>query len=84
MSAGDIANDVSDISFGAVSQHLKLLVDGGLITVRREGRSRIYRANRGNIGPLEEYLSKFWGDKLDRLKEQAEKIEALKRSNKNE
>lgn len=84
MSAGDIANDLSDISFGAVSQHLKVLVNAGLVTVRREGRSRIYRANRGHMGPLEAYLTEFWGRKLDRLKKQAEKIEELKRNKKHE
>lgn len=82
MSAGDIANDLEDISFGAVSQHLGILVDGGLITVRREGRSRIYRANRGEMGPLEAYLTDFWSRRLDRLKEQAEKLEKKKRREK--
>lgn len=78
MSAGDIANDLSDISFGAVSQHLGILVNGGLISVRREGRSRIYRANRGEMGPLEAYLTQFWGEKLGQLKEKAEKLEKQK------
>lgn len=80
LSAGEIANDLSDISFGAVSQHLGILIDGGLVTVRREGRSRIYRANRGKMGPLETYLSAFWSSKLDRLKEQAEAVEKKTRS----
>lgn len=78
LSAGKIANDLSDISFGAVSQHLGILVNGGLITVRREGRSRIYSANRGKMGPLEAYLTEFWSDKLGRLKEKAEKQEKKK------
>ena len=78
LSAGDIANDLSDISFGAVSQHLGILVEGGLVTVRKEGRSRIYRANRGQMGPLEAYLTAFWGEKLDRLKEIAEEKEKQK------
>ena len=77
-SAGEIADQLSDISFGAVSQHLSILIGGGLITVRREGRSRIYRANRGNIGPLEAYLTEFWGKKLDRLKQKAEQLEQKK------
>ncbi len=82
LSAGEIANDLSDISFGAVSQHLGILVEGGLISVRREGRSRIYRANRGEMGPLEAYLTAFWDRKLDRLKEQAEKLEKKKKMEK--
>lgn len=79
MSAGEIANDLNDISFGAVSQHLGILAEGGLVSVRREGRSRIYRANRGKMGPLEAYLTEFWNLKLDRLKERAEKLEKQKR-----
>ncbi len=84
LSAGEIANDLNDISFGAVSQHLGILVDGGLISVRREGRSRIYRANRGDMGPLEAYLAAFWAEKLDRLKEQAERLQKKKMEKKNE
>lgn len=80
LSAGEIANDLNDISFGAVSQHLGILVEGGLISVRREGRSRIYRANRGQMGPLEAYLTSFWSSKLDRLKERAEKFEKQKKT----
>jgi DNA-binding transcriptional ArsR family regulator len=60
VSAGDIANDLSDISFGAVSQHLGILFESGLVTVRKEGRSRIYRANRADMGALEAYLNEFW------------------------
>lgn len=82
-SAGEIANDLSDISFGAVSQHLRVLVNGNLVTVRRDGRSRIYRANRGNIGPLEAYLTAFWDRKLDRLKTQAETLEHRKKTEQN-
>lgn len=79
LSAGEIANDLSDISFGAVSQHLAILTEGGLISCRREGRQRIYRANRGNMGPLETYLTAFWNRKLNRLKERAEKLEQSKK-----
>lgn len=78
LSAGDIASEICEISFGAVSQHLGILVDGKLIKVRREGRRRIYRANRGKMGPLEVYLTAFWGRKLDRLKLHAEQAEREK------
>ena len=82
LSAGEIANDLSEISFGAVSQHLSILVEGGLISVRREGRSRIYRASRGDMGTLEAYLNEFWAEKLDRLKIRAENLEKNKRMEK--
>ena len=78
LSAGDIAHDLSDISFGAVSQHLKVLVGGGLVEVRREGRSRIYCSNKSNLGLLEAYLTEFWSERLDKLKQKAEAIENQK------
>ena len=43
--AGDLAAHF-DITFGAVSQHLKVLRDAGLVSVRRHGAHRYYRANR--------------------------------------
>ena len=82
LSAGEIANDLSEISFGAVSQHLGILVNGGLVTVRKEGRKRIYRANRADMGALEAYLNEYWGDKLRNLKSKAEAIERKKQEQK--
>ena len=79
MSAGDIAEDLSEISFGAVSQHLKVMVDGGLLSVEKQGRSRFYNSNRKNMGSLEAYLTEFWGSALDRLKIKAEVWENEKR-----
>jgi len=70
-SAGDIAAQF-DITFGAVSQHLHILRDAGLLDVRREGRSRIYRANKQSLGPLAKALEAMWSDALDRLKHAAE------------
>ena len=70
-SAGDIAAEF-DITFGAVSQHLHVLRDAGLLDVRREGRSRFYRANKQALGPLAKALEAMWSDALDRLKLAAE------------
>lgn len=66
MSAGEIAGHF-DVTFGAVSQHLALLRDAGLVTVRRDGRHRYYRAHASGFGPLRPMLEAMWGAKLDQL-----------------
>ncbi|MFE4960802.1 ArsR/SmtB family transcription factor [Streptomyces sp. NPDC056653] len=73
--AGDIAERF-EVTFGAVSQHLKVLRDAGLVTLRQEGRKRYYRADREAMGPMAAYLQSMWADKLDVLAELAEAAEA--------
>jgi DNA-binding transcriptional ArsR family regulator len=72
--AGDLAGEF-DMTFGAVSQHLKVLRDAGLVTVRKQGRQRFYRANRAALGPLATYLETQWAGQLDRLAALAESAE---------
>jgi DNA-binding transcriptional ArsR family regulator len=72
--AGDLAG-AFDVTFGAVSQHLKVLRDAGMVTVRKQGTRRYYRANRAALGPLAAYLEEQWDGQLDRLAELAESIE---------
>ena len=74
-SAGELAG-AFDVTFGAVSQHLKVLRDAGLVTVRQEGTRRFYRADRVALGPLADYLESLWGGQLDRLAALAEAAEA--------
>jgi|SRR5689334_6306701 len=74
LSAGDLA-DAFDVTFGAVSQHLKVLRDANLVTVRRDGTRRFYRANRDGLGPLAAYLEEMWAVQLDRLAGLAEAVE---------
>jgi DNA-binding transcriptional ArsR family regulator len=74
-SAGELA-DAFDVTFGAVSQHLKVLRDAGLVSVRRDGTRRFYLANRGALGPLAAYLEQQWAGQLDRLAELAEAVES--------
>jgi DNA-binding transcriptional ArsR family regulator len=69
--AGDIAASF-EVSFGAISQHLRVLHDAGLVTVRRDGRRRLYRARRDQIGPLREVLEDLWRSRLEELKTLAE------------
>src|ERR1700694_674580 len=70
-SAGDIASSVDDVSWPAVSQNLRLLKDAGLITERREGTHRYYRADRRALGPLGAVLRQMWTRDLARLRELA-------------
>lgn len=59
-----------DLTVGAVSQHLKVLLESGLVTRRKAGRFRYYRANpealREVHGWTERYR-RFWEGRLDRL-----------------
>lgn len=66
LGAGDIAAHF-DVSFPAISQHLGVLRAAGFVSVRREGRARLYRADREALGPLRPMLEKMWNDNLDRL-----------------
>ena len=69
--AGDIAAHVP-VSFGAVSQHLSRLHDAGLVDVRRDGRRRLYRARKQELGGLATWLEAQWRDSLGNLKRLAE------------
>lgn len=64
-----------DISAPAVSQHLKVLEDSGLVVVRRAGTKRYYRIRREGFAELKQYIDRFWDDSLLRLKEAAEEEE---------
>jgi DNA-binding transcriptional ArsR family regulator len=74
LSAGELA-DAFEVTFGAVSQHLKVLREAGLVTVRRDGTRRYYLANRDALGPLATYLEEQWGQQIDRLAYLAEAAE---------
>jgi DNA-binding transcriptional ArsR family regulator len=77
-SAGEIRGQLPDVTFGAVSQHLRRLESAGAVSVRREGRQRFYRARREALGTLAKWLERQWDDALWRLKIQAE-MEAARR-----
>lgn len=68
--------DRLELSYAGVSQHLALLRDAGLVTVRREGKRRLYRADRDRLGELASFLESFWANELDRLARLAEEAEA--------
>ncbi len=71
LSAGQIASQF-DVTRPAVSQHLSVLKDAGLLSERREGTRRLYRARPEGMADLQDFLSQFWTDRLARLKLAAE------------
>lgn len=71
LTAGQIASRF-DVSWPAVSQNLGVLRRAGLVTERREGTRRFYRATPRALGPLEAALRQMWDQDLDRLKEAVE------------
>ena len=78
MPAGQIADKFKGITRPAVSQHLRVLKDAGLVSERREGTRRIYRLWPEGFGPLKVLLEDFWDSKLERLKDAAENHEKRK------
>ena len=56
----------------AVSQHLTILRESELLTVRRDGTRRLYRANRQAVARLRTELGAFWDDRLAQLRDAAE------------
>ena len=61
------------VSRPAVSQHLKVLKEAGLVEERSEGVRRIYTLRRQGLLELREWLDSFWGDALEAFKLEAEK-----------
>ena len=77
-SAGAIAAEFS-ITRPAVSQHLTVLKQAGLVSERREGTKRLYTLRAEGFEDLRSFLDKFWGDGLERLKIAAEHEEGRRR-----
>jgi DNA-binding transcriptional ArsR family regulator len=71
LTAGDIAAQF-DVSWSAISQHLTVLKTAGFVTERRQGNSRIYRADQAALGPLRAVVEDHWRRSLDRLKDVVE------------
>src|SRR5215468_545850 len=61
------------VSRPAVSQHLKVLKDAGLVEERSEGVRRIYSIRREGLRELRDWLDSFWGDALEAFKLEAER-----------
>ncbi len=71
--AGQIAGKFKGITRPAVSQHLRVLKDAGLVIERRDGTRRLYSLRPEGFASLKALLEDFWDSKLERLKAAAEK-----------
>ncbi|MDP9307340.1 MAG: metalloregulator ArsR/SmtB family transcription factor [Actinomycetota bacterium] len=77
LSAGAIASHF-DVTRPAVSQHLTVLKEAGLVNERRNGTQRLYRARPEGLDDLRAFLDEFWSDRLEALKRDAEQAEKEK------
>jgi DNA-binding transcriptional ArsR family regulator len=73
-SAGDIASHF-EVSRPAISQHLRVLRTAGLVTERRDGTRRLYRADPDAFARLRAELEAFWNESLASLKREVESEE---------
>src|SRR3954462_9375933 len=73
--AGEIAGHFPAMSRPAVSQHLRVLADAGLVEVRPEGNHRLYRLRPEGLQDAAAFLEEMWSDRLARLKAAAEREE---------
>lgn len=71
-SVGELAGELP-VSRPAVSQHLRVLKDAGLVFDRADGTRRLYQLDPDGIGALRAYLDRFWTDALAAFKEAAER-----------
>ncbi len=70
--ATDIADRFGEVTRSAISQHLSVLKAAGLVTERREGTRRMYRAQQDEMRRLLESLDHYWTSGLERLRDVAE------------
>jgi DNA-binding transcriptional ArsR family regulator len=71
LSAGEIATHF-DVTRPAVSQHLTVLKEAGLVDERRNGTRRLYTARPQGLEPIREFLEEFWDERLEALRREAE------------
>lgn len=70
--AGDISSQFN-MTPQAVSQHLKILKDAGLVSVRAEATKRLYAVDKQGLAEIDQWLAgvrSFWGDRLDEFEKQ--------------
>lgn len=76
--AGEIAEHF-EVTRPAISQHLRVLKEAGLVNERRDGTRRFYRIRPEGLRELRRFLEEFWQESLARLKTVAEREEKGKR-----
>jgi DNA-binding transcriptional ArsR family regulator len=70
-SVGELAAELP-VSRPAVSQHLRVLGEAGLVTHRRQGTRHLYELDAAGVGALRDWVDGFWNEALARFKEAAE------------
>jgi DNA-binding transcriptional ArsR family regulator len=72
LAVGDIARG-QPVTRSAVSQHLKVLKDVGLVTSQRAANRQIYRIDADGVAGLRDYFDRFWEESLQSFKQAAER-----------
>ena len=78
LAAGEIASHF-DVTRPAISQHLRILKQAGLLTERRAGTKRLYRARPEGLEEIRDFLNGFWEGRLQLLANAAESKEQEER-----
>lgn len=73
MYAGDIAARF-DVTRSAISQHLGVLTEAGLVSAEQQGRQRLYRVESSGIARLQAEIASFWTHELDELARDADRL----------
>jgi len=71
---GELAEGLP-VSRPAVSQHLKVLKEAGLVTDRPDGARRVYQIDPDGLGQLRAWIDRFWDTALDAFKAEVERDE---------
>jgi DNA-binding transcriptional ArsR family regulator len=74
LSVGELA-DLLPVTRPAVSQHLKVLKEAGLVDMRSEGTRNVYAVDPRGVETMRAYLDKFWGNALAAFKKFVEQEE---------
>jgi DNA-binding transcriptional ArsR family regulator len=82
LTAGEIASHF-EVTRPAISQHLNVLKEAGLVSERRNGTRRLYRARPEGLAEVKEFLEEYWDVRLQALKREAEKEERRKHGRNN-
>jgi DNA-binding transcriptional ArsR family regulator len=73
---GELASELP-VSRPAVSQHLKVLKEAGLVVHRTHGTRNVYEIDPKGLGALRAWLDQFWAEALDAFKAEVEKAEPI-------
>ena len=75
---GELAHELP-VSRPAVSQHLRILKEAGLVTEQRNGTRRIYGVDAQSVAELRDYFDEFWSDALESFRRAVEQDEGRKK-----